>query len=74
VVDSGTGLSPEHHAKIWEPFESMDGSTGLGLYVVQKQCEANYNYCAGWSAGAHLGSRLGWAKQMKIPCVCPTIE
>jgi signal transduction histidine kinase len=39
VVDTGTGIPHEKQCDIWEPFVSMDGSTGLGLYVVRKQSE-----------------------------------
>jgi len=44
VVDTGSGLC-EGHGNIWQPFVSMDESTGLGLYVVQKQCAALKGNC-----------------------------
>jgi len=37
VADNGIGIAPEHHENVFEPFWSMDGSTGgsgLGLAIV----------------------------------------
>jgi signal transduction histidine kinase len=45
VVDTGAGIAPDKQCSIWEPFVSMDGSTGLGLFVVQKQCAAIHGEC-----------------------------
>lgn len=41
VADSGHGVPPELSTKIFEPFYSTAGSTGLGLYLVRTLCEAN---------------------------------
>jgi len=40
VRDTGSGVADEHKSLIFEPFVSMDESTGLGLFVVQMQSEA----------------------------------
>ncbi len=42
VIDSGTGIAPEHQAKIFEAFGQTDegaeqGGTGLGLAIAHKQ-------------------------------------
>ena len=41
VTDSGPGIDPEIGGRIFEPFFSTAGSTGLGLYLVRALCEAN---------------------------------
>jgi len=40
VVDTGTGIPEDMLETIFNPFFSATGSTGLGLYVVKRQCEA----------------------------------
>jgi signal transduction histidine kinase len=46
VEDSGIGISPEHHRRIFDPFYQVDssstrefGGTGLGLHIVRKFVE-----------------------------------
>ena len=38
--DTGCGVSEKDKTRVFSPFVSNDNSTGLGLFVVQKQCEA----------------------------------
>ena len=45
VKDNGPGIAAEHHAKIWEPFQRLQGrdvveGTGIGLSVVKKIVES----------------------------------
>lgn len=45
VKDNGPGIASEHHAKIWEPFQRLQGrdvveGTGIGLSVVRKIVES----------------------------------
>ena len=45
VADNGPGIAPEHHARVFEPFESLPetarpGSTGIGLSIVKEAVEA----------------------------------
>src|SRR5262252_2807524 len=40
VSDTGTGIAPEVHARIWEPFfTTRQRGTGLGLAIVRKRME-----------------------------------
>ena len=41
VVDDGAGVAPEAVDRIFEPFFSGSGSTGLGLYLVRELALAN---------------------------------
>ena len=41
VVDDGAGVAPEAADRIFEPFFSGSGSTGLGLYLVRELALAN---------------------------------
>jgi len=45
VRDTGSGVKDEFKSIIFDPFISMDGSTGLGLYVVRKQAESLGGAC-----------------------------
>ena len=45
IKDNGPGIAKEHHAKIWEPFQRLQGrdvveGTGIGLSVVRKIVES----------------------------------
>jgi len=39
VTDTGIGISPEALAMIFEPWESQNGGTGLGLHIVKHLLE-----------------------------------
>ncbi|HET6763233.1 MAG TPA: HAMP domain-containing sensor histidine kinase [Longimicrobiaceae bacterium] len=39
VRDSGPGVAAEDRGRIWEPFHSGSGGTGLGLAVVRRICK-----------------------------------
>ena len=46
VADNGVGIAPEHHARVWQIFQTLQSrdqneSTGIGLTIVKKQVEAN---------------------------------
>jgi signal transduction histidine kinase/ActR/RegA family two-component response regulator len=45
VRDTGTGVADENKSRIFEPFVSMDQSTGLGLFVVHSQSEVLGGSC-----------------------------
>ena len=45
VEDTGTGFAMGEEENAWEPFVSLAGSTGLGLFVVRTQCEAMRGAC-----------------------------
>ena len=41
VTDDGPGVPTDHRDSIFEPFFSMSGSSGLGLYISRELAEAN---------------------------------
>jgi signal transduction histidine kinase len=42
VRDTGSGIAPEHTARIFEPLHTTKpGGTGLGLYIVQEVMAAH---------------------------------
>jgi len=41
VADRGSGVSPEHAERIFEPFYSGGRSTGLGLFLARELAQAN---------------------------------
>jgi len=45
VRDTGVGVADEFKESVFEPFVSMDDSTGLGLFVVRMQSEALGGSC-----------------------------
>jgi signal transduction histidine kinase len=45
VSDNGIGIAPEHHARVWQLFQTLQSrdvveSTGIGLTIVRKQVES----------------------------------
>lgn len=64
VSDTGTGISPEMSAKIWEPFfTTRQRGTGLGLAIVRKRMEE-----AGGSARLAPATNGGGARfELRIP-------
>lgn len=55
VVDDGTGVDPKVVDRIFEPFFSSSGSTGLGLYLVRELALAN-------GGSVRIGSSAGGAR------------
>src|SRR5215468_3269444 len=46
VEDNGVGIPPEHHARVWQLFQTLQShdaidTTGIGLAIVRKQVEGN---------------------------------
>jgi two-component system, NtrC family, sensor histidine kinase PilS len=41
VADRGTGVAPEHAERIFEPFYSGGGGTGLGLFLARELAQSN---------------------------------
>jgi signal transduction histidine kinase len=46
IADNGAGISPEHHARVWQLFQTLQSrdlseTTGIGLAIVRKQVESN---------------------------------
>jgi len=41
VADRGTGVSPENAERIFEPFYSGGGGTGLGLFLARELAQTN---------------------------------
>ena len=64
VADTGCG-GVSQLAHIWEPFVSLAGSSGMGLYVVRKQAEA-----LGGTAGVRENSAQGCGSVFwfQVPC------
>ncbi|WP_345977901.1 HAMP domain-containing sensor histidine kinase [Sulfurimonas sp. HSL3-7] len=64
VEDSGIGIEPVHHSKIFEPFYTVDSSKnrvhsgfGLGLAITKNLCRRNQcliQYDAGYERGARF--------------------
>ena len=67
VVDTGHGMpdDPDNVKKLFQPFVSTDGSTGLGLYAVQQNCEA----LGGTLGVKHNPSAQGCVFWFQIPYV-----
>jgi signal transduction histidine kinase len=64
VSDTGKGVAPEMHSKIWEPFfTTRQRGTGLGLAIVRKRMEE-----AGGSARLVPGENGGGASfELRLP-------
>jgi signal transduction histidine kinase len=46
VADNGVGIPPEHHARVWQMFQTLRArdlveTTGIGLAIVRKQVEGH---------------------------------
>jgi signal transduction histidine kinase len=62
VRDTGPGVTAEERERIWEPFHSGSGGTGLGLAVVRRLAREH-----GWEAGVADGPEGGAEFQRHIP-------
>jgi len=70
VSDTGTGIAPEHLARIFEPFyttKPSDKGTGLGLAIVAQIVKRHH----GW---IEVISRVGSGTTVKVllPIILPT--
>jgi signal transduction histidine kinase len=71
VEDNGTGIPHEHHARVWQLFQTLQSrdvteATGIGLAIVRKQVEANGGRA--WidpDAASGTTIRLTWPKRTK---------
>jgi signal transduction histidine kinase len=59
VRDSGPGVRPEERERIWEPFHSGSGGTGLGLAVVRRLAREH-----GW--GTEVGEAPGGGAEFRL--------
>jgi signal transduction histidine kinase len=67
VRDSGTGIAPEHLARLFEPmFTTKARRVGLGLVVVKNLAQAN-----GGSVGVESGPGGGSIFTVSLPCDNP---
>ncbi|CAN5358030.1 hypothetical protein BH24GEM3_BH24GEM3_11290 [soil metagenome] len=64
VRDSGPGIPPEERERIWEPFHSASGGTGLGLAVVRRLAREE-----GWST--EVGDAPGGGAEFRIRIPAP---
>jgi two-component system NtrC family sensor kinase len=60
ISDTGCGIAPEHHKRIFEPFFSMrKGGTGLGLFL-------SLNFVRRWGGDIVLQSAVGQGSTFEI--------
>jgi signal transduction histidine kinase len=62
VRDSGPGIPPAERERIWEPFHSGSGGTGLGLAVVRRLAREH-----GWAAEVGEASGGGAEFRLRVP-------
>lgn len=68
VRDQGPGVPPGERERIWEPFHSGSGGTGLGLAVVRRLArEHEWRVEVGDAAGGGAEFRLTIAKDARQP-------
>jgi len=71
VADNGAGIPPEHHARVWQLFQTLQSrdvveTTGIGLAIVRKQVEGNGGRA--WidpAAPSGTTIRFTWPKRTK---------
>jgi signal transduction histidine kinase len=71
IEDNGVGIPPEHHARVWQLFQTLQShdaldTTGIGLAIVRKQAETNGGRV--WidpAATSGTTIRLTWPKRTK---------
>jgi signal transduction histidine kinase len=71
VADNGAGIPPEHHARVWQLFQTLQSrdiveTTGIGLTIVRKQVESNGGRV--WidpAASSGTTIRFTWPKRTK---------
>jgi light-regulated signal transduction histidine kinase (bacteriophytochrome) len=71
VEDNGAGISAEHHARVWQLFQTLHSrdvvdTTGIGLAIVKKQVESNGGRAwidPGMTSGTTI--RFTWPKRTK---------
>ncbi|HEX8674345.1 MAG TPA: ATP-binding protein, partial [Longimicrobium sp.] len=64
VSDTGPGVPPAERERIWEPFRSEGGGTGLGLAVVRRLARE-----LGWEA--RVGGAPGGGAEFSIRIPSP---
>jgi signal transduction histidine kinase len=64
VRDSGAGVPADERERIWEPFHSGSGGTGLGLAVVRRLAREH-----GW--GAEVGEAPGGGAEFRLRVPSP---
>jgi signal transduction histidine kinase len=78
VADNGVGIAPEHHARVWQLFQTLQArdrteTIGMGLAVVRKQVERHGGRawidappaCAEEEVPAGTTIRFTWPKRTK---------
>ncbi len=68
--DDGPGISPEHHASVFQPFRTLaNGGEGMGLAIVQKMVDATGGAIALTSNPAERRGtkfRIRWPKKIAL--------
>jgi signal transduction histidine kinase len=67
VRDSGPGIAREDRERVWQPFHSTSGGTGLGLAVVRRLAREQ-----GWEIG--LGDAPGGGAEFSIRIPLPAVS
>jgi signal transduction histidine kinase len=69
IRDSGSGIKPEHHARLFQPmFTTKPRRVGLGLVVVKNLTQAN-----GGSVGVESEPGRGSTFTLSLPCDSPAV-
>jgi signal transduction histidine kinase len=70
IQDSGSGITPEHQARLFQPmFTTKARRVGLGLVVVKNLTQAN-----GGSVGVESEPGRGSTFTVSLPCDNPAVS